>query len=50
MINTVFTSDNKISVDELPSIPQQGNPIILLILALVSAVIGLLLLLWPASL
>ena len=50
MINTAVNSDNRISVDELPSIPQQSNPIILLILALVSAVIGLLLLLWPTSL
>lgn len=50
MNNTVANTDNRISVDELPSIPQQSNPIILLIVALVSAIIGLLLLLWPASL
>ncbi|MGN0012516.1 MAG: hypothetical protein ACI37J_04300 [Candidatus Bruticola sp.] len=50
MVDTVFTSDNNISVDELPNIPQQGNPTILLVLALVFAIIGLLLLLWPSSL
>lgn len=49
MMNTLFTSDNKISVAELPSIPEQSNPIILLSLTLVFAIIGLLLLLWPAS-